>query len=95
MANTFKLLGRRILVTIPKRKESVIELTAEVERQLDEQMIKQWISLEVFAIGDSVDTVKVGDKVYISAASLTTTERIPIGDEVKMMVGEFDISIIW
>jgi hypothetical protein len=95
MANTFKLLGRRILVTIPKRKESVIELTAEVERQLDEQMIKQWISLKVFAIGDSVDTVKVGDKVYISAASLTTAERIPIGDEVKMMVGEFDVSIIW
>ncbi len=97
MESTFKsrLRGRRILITIPKRKESVIELTKEVERQLDEAMIKQWTSLEVFAIGDSVETVAVGDKVYISAEALARSERIPIGDETKMMVDEFDISIIW
>jgi hypothetical protein len=97
MQSTFKskLMGRRVLITIPKRKESVIELTPEVERQLDEAMIKQWTSLEVFAIGDSVQTVAVGDKVYISAESLARAERIPVGDETKMMVDEFDISIIW
>ena len=82
MANTFKLLGRRILVTIPKRKESVIELTAEVERQLDEQMIKQWISLEVFAIGDSTGYNQPKGMISLSA----TAPSMPYGYDSWRMV---------
>ena len=90
-----KLLGKRILLNIPARKESLIELTPEVERQLDEEMIKKWTELEVFAIGEDVTVVVPGDKVYISTSYLQSAERIIIGEEAKMMVLEFEIAIVW
>lgn len=90
-----KLLGKRILLNIPARKESLIELTPEVERQLDEEMIKKWTELEVFAIGEDVTVVVPGDKVYISTSYLQSAERIIIGEETKMMVLEFEIAIVW
>ena len=90
-----KLLGKRILLNIPARKESLIELTPEVERQLDEEMIKTWTELEVFAIGEDVTVVVPGDKVYISTSYLQSAERIIIGEEAKMMVLEFEIAIVW
>jgi hypothetical protein len=90
-----KLLGKRILLNIPARKESLIELTPETERQLDEEMIKKWTELEVFAIGEDVTVVVPGDKVYISTSYLQSAERIIIGEEAKMMVLEFEIAIVW
>jgi len=90
-----KLLGKRILLNIPARKESMIELTPETERQLDEEMIKKWTELEVFAIGEDVTVVVPGDKVYISTSYLQSAERIIIGEEAKMMVLEFEIAIVW
>jgi hypothetical protein len=90
-----KLLGKRILLNIPARKESLIELTPETERQLDEEMIKKWTELEVFAIGEDVTVVVPGDKVYISTSYLQNSERIIIGEETKMMVLEFEIAIVW
>jgi len=90
-----KLLGKRILLNIPARKESLIELTPETERQLDEEMIKKWTELEVFAVGEDVTVVVPGDKVYISTSYLQSAERIIIGEEAKMMVLEFEIAIVW
>lgn len=90
-----KLLGKRILINVPKRPESLIELTPEVEKQLEAEMIKQWTSLEVSEIGDKVESIKKGDRVYIPAGVLTSAERIPVGEDTKMMVNEFDISIVW
>jgi hypothetical protein len=90
-----KLLGKRILLNIPARKESLIELTPETERQLDEEMIKKWTELEVFAVGEDVTAVVPGDKVYISTSYLQSSERIIIGEETKMMVLEFEIAIVW
>lgn len=90
-----KLLGKRILISIPKRPESVIELTPETERQLEMEMIKQWSKLEVFEIGQDVEKIAKGDSVYVSTNVLTNGERITIGDDVKMLVNEYDVSIVW
>lgn len=90
-----KLLGKRILLNIPARKESAIELTPEVQRQLDEEMIKKWTALEVFAVGEDVSIVAPGDKVYISTSYLQDAERIVIDEVTKLMVLEFEIAIIW
>ena len=90
-----KLLGKRILLNIPARKESMIELTPETERQLDEEMIKKWTALEVFAIGADVNVVVPGDKVYIGTGYLSDAERIIIDEETKLMVSEFEIAIVW
>jgi len=90
-----KLLGKRVLLSTPKRKESIIELTPETERAMDEDMIKLWTALEVYAIGTDVTLVKAKDKVYVSVSSLSSAERIVIADETKLLVNEFEVVIIW
>ena len=77
-----KLLGKRVLLTTPRKKESIIELTPEVERQLEMDMIQEWTNLEVYAVGTDVTTFKPGDKVYVSVSSLSSAERIMIGEDV-------------
>jgi hypothetical protein len=90
-----KLLGKRVLLSTPKRKESIIELTPETERAMDEDMIKLWTALEVYAIGTDVTLVKAKDKVYVSVSSLSSAERIVIANETKLLVNEFEVVIIW
>ena len=90
-----KLLGRKVLLTIPKRPESVIELTPEVEKQLEAEMIKQWSKLEVYKTSADVEAVKEGDFIYVSSNVLMNAERITIDEDVKMLINEYDISIVW
>ena len=90
-----KLQGRRVLINVPKKKESVIELTAKDEEQIMQEAMKLWTKLEVYAIGDTVEKLAVGDKVYITTGSLQNAEKVEIEGEVKLMVSEGDIAIIW
>lgn len=96
MSQPFKSLeGRRVLITRPEKKESLIELTPEVERALDAELMKKWTNLEVFAVGADITRVAAGDRVYIPARALETAELVPVGEEVKLMVSDYDIAIIW
>lgn len=90
-----KLMGRRILVDVPKKKESVIELTAKDEDMIMRDAMKLWTNLNIYAVGDTVDKVKVGDKVYITTGSLEHSEKVEIDGEVKLMVSEGDVAIVW
>ena len=90
-----RLLGRKVLLTIPKRPESVIELTPEVEKQLETEMIKQWSKLEVYKTSADTEAVKEGDFIYVSSNVLMNAERITIEEDVKMLINEYDISIVW
>lgn len=96
MSQPFKSLeGRRVLITRPEKKESKIALTPEVEKALDAELMKKWTRLEVFAAGADVTRVKDGDFVYIPSTVLERAELVPIGEEVKLMVSDYDIAIIW
>jgi hypothetical protein len=92
-----KLRGRTILLNIPKRKESSIKLSAKDEETIMADAVKLWNKLTVFAIGDKVEEVAVGDQVYIrtSALNLEVVERIDIDGETKLVLNEGDIVIIW
>lgn len=96
MSQPFKSLeGRRVLISRPVKKESIIELTPEVEKALDAELMKKWTRLEVFATGADVTRVNTGDFVYIPSKVLEHAELIPVGEEVKLMVSDYDIAIIW
>ena len=98
MSNQFKSLrGRTILLDIPKRKESSIQLSAKDEEIIMAEAVKMWNKLTVFAIGDRVEEVAVGDQVYIrtSALNLEVVERIDIDGETKLVLNEGDVVIIW
>jgi hypothetical protein len=94
----FKLLrGRTILLDVPKKKESGLQLSAKDEDAIMQEAMKMWSKLNVFAVGDKVEEVKVGDKVYIrtNALNLEVVERIDIDGETKLVLNEGDVVIIW
>ena len=92
-----KLMGKRVLINVPEKKESVIELTVKDEEAIMQEAMKLWTKLEVYAIGDTVETdkVNVGDKVYITTGSLQNAEKVEIEGTIKLMVSQGDIAIVW
>ena len=94
----FKLLrGRTILLDVPKKKESGLQLSAKDEDAIMQEAMKMWSKLNVFAVGDKVEEVKVGDKVYVrtNALNLEVVERIDIDGDTKLVINEGDVVIIW
>jgi len=87
-----ELFGKRILINIPVIEKAVIELSPMQEAEREKEAIKKWTELEIFAIGNEVEKVKVGDKVYVQAFGLESAEKIMIGEEMKLLVKEFDIA---
>lgn len=95
MENNIKVMGSRVVLSIPPTPESTIELTEEVKAKLQAEFFQQLKSLEVFAVGEDVTKVKPGDKVYVPASVASHSDKIIIDNQVKMIVGERDIAIIW
>jgi hypothetical protein len=94
--NPFKTLrGRRILIEVPVKKESVITLSEKDKDALMYEAMKQWNRLTVYAIGDKVEEIAVGDSVYIPVPQLEQAEKVDIDGSVKLMFNEMDIAIIW
>jgi histidinol phosphatase-like enzyme len=91
------LRGRTILLDVPQRKKSSIELSAKDEEAMMQEAAKLWNKLNVYAIGDKVEEVEVGDQVYIrtSALNMEQVERIDIDGEIKLVLNEGDVIIIW
>ena len=88
-----KLLGKRILINVPVIEKPVIELNPAQEAEREKEAIKKWTELEVFAVGDEVEKIEVGDKVYVQTFALESAEKIMIGEEMKLLVKEFDIAL--
>jgi hypothetical protein len=98
MSKPFKLLrGRTILVSVPERKKSSIELSAKDEEAMMQEAAKLWSKLTVYAIGDKVEEVKEGDQVYVrtGALNMETVERIDIDGSIKLVLNEGDVVIVW
>jgi hypothetical protein len=85
--SAFKSLrGRTILLDVPQRKKSSIELSAKDEEAMMQEAAKLWNKLTVYAVGDKVEEVKVGDQVYVrtSALNMEQVERIDIDGEINV-----------
>jgi hypothetical protein len=92
-----KLRGRTILVSVPERKKSALELSAKDEEAMMQEAAKLWSKLTVYATGDKVEEVSVGDEVYVrtSALNMETVERLEIDGSIKLVLNEGDVIIIW
>ena len=92
----FKTLrGRRILIEVPKKKESVITVSEKDKDALMYEEMKAWNRLTIYAVGDKVEDVVAGDVVYIAVSQLEHSEKVDIDGSVKLMLNEMDIAIIW
>jgi hypothetical protein len=92
-----KLRGRTILLSVPERKKSAIQLSSKDEEALMAEAVKMWNKLTVYAVGDKVEEVSVGDQVYVRTAALNleVVERIDIDGQTKLVLNEGDVIIIW
>ena len=60
-----KLHGKRILIEKPVKPESQVILTPEAEAAMEQDLIKTWSKLKVFAVGSDCTHVQAGDMVYV------------------------------
>lgn len=93
--NNMKLKGKRVLLSKPFVEKSAIEISPEVQESIDRENMKKWTHLEVFAVGELVEGVSIGDKVYIPKSGLERSEVVEVEGDIKLMVSDFDIAIIW
>jgi hypothetical protein len=90
-----KLKGKRVLLSRPVLEKSAIELTPEIQAKLDQDNMKKWTHLEVFAIGDAVTEINVGDVVYLPKNAIEQCDVLEVDGEVKLMTSDFQIAIVW
>lgn len=90
-----KLKGKRVLLSKPELEKSPIHMSPEVQENLDKENMKKWTHLEVFAVGENVEGITIGDVVYIPKAALERSDVIEVEGEIKLMVSDFDVAVIW
>lgn len=90
-----ELKGIRILLSLPKRDDKGIILTPELEEQFNREYAQKMDNLEVFAVGDGVSDIKVGDQVYVPVEDLKRGTFISINGEDKLMVTSMAVALIW
>lgn len=93
----FKLRGNRVLLDKPAKPEPKTDLilNENVEAEQEKEMMKKWTHLNVHAVGEEVQDVNAGDKVYVRTGALHNAEIIEFGEDIKMIVKDFDIAMIW
>ena len=92
---SIKLFGHRVLLNRPKREERLIQLTPEMEEEMNMRELANLKRLEVYAIGKDVTEVAVGDVVYVNLMYLQSAELVEIEGEEKIMVRDSDIAFTW
>lgn len=96
MSKAFKKLrGNRILISKPEVKESAIELSEKDKALIEADLRKTWSQLEVYAVGDGVTEIAAGDKVYVRVTALELAEKIEIDGQMKFLIHDQDVAIIW
>ncbi len=91
-----ELRGKRILVTKPvSETKSLIEITPEVQAELDKELMTKWTRLTVFAVGTEVVDIKPNDEVYINASMLANAELVRLDDADYMMVLDHSVAIVY
>ena len=80
-----------------KQEEGKLDLilTEEMEKQQEQDMMKEWTHLNVHAVGTDVEDVKAGEKVYVRTGALHNAKIIDMEGAIKMMVTVHDIVMIW
>jgi hypothetical protein len=91
-----QLRGKRILITKPvSETKSVIEITPEVQAELDKDLMKKWTRLTVFAVGNEVTDLAAGDEVYVNASMLANAELVQLEGVDYMMVLDHAVAIVY
>lgn len=89
------LKGVRVLLTLPERDTKGIELSPELKEELDREYAAKLDKLEVYAIGDHVEGIEVGDFVYVPTEELKRGTFVTINEQAKLMVPSHAVALVW
>ena len=96
MEQGFKQLkGYRVLLSLPPRDTKGIELSPELEEELNREYASKMDNLEIYAIGDTVDNLQIGERVYVPVEELKRGTFVTINGQHKIMVSSMSIALIW
>jgi hypothetical protein len=92
-----KLLGNRIYLELPPQEEkSKLIVDENTKEALVREMAKKLSKLTVFAVGDTVSIVSVGDVVQVDPAILSRAPLISLSDDKQViLISVFDVIHIW
>ena len=78
-----------------QRVRSYRYLKASLKEELDREYAAQLDKLEVYAVGDAVEGIAPGDKVYVPTEELKRGTFVNINEEPKLMVPALAIALVW
>lgn len=91
-----QLRGKRVMIQKPEPEaKSIIQLTPEVEAQLEKEAIAKWTRLKVYAVGTEVTDIVAGDEVYITPGVLAAAEIFKVDEEIFMIVPDHAVAVIY
>ena len=91
----YTVRGTRVILTPPVIKESSIEVDEKLKKEILEEQMKKWTRLDVFAIGEEVTGIEVGNQVFVNPLFIRNAENIEIDGQVKIIVRAADVSVVW
>lgn len=95
MADFKQLRGNRILLDLPKKDEGKLIVDENTKEALEREMMQKLKRLTVYAAGDLITDIKVGDEILVDPAALSKAPVIPIGEDNKLLVSSFDVILVW
>jgi len=81
-----KLFGYRVYLLAPKVDSKNVLLSEESKRQMSKAKMQDFMKLEVYAIGDLVQTVKEGDIVLVDDVALSNAPFIDLTEDLSVIV---------
>lgn len=96
MADFKQLRGNRLLLDLPNEGESKLIVDENTKEALEKEILQKLDKLNVYAVGDLVTDIKVGDKVLVEPSAIRGKAVVfTIGGERKILVSPFDVVLIW
>jgi hypothetical protein len=95
MADFKQLRGNRLLLDLPKKDEGKLIVDDNTKEALEREMMQKLNKLTVYAVGDLITDIKVGDEILVDPAALHKAPVIPIAGENKLLVSPFDVILVW
>lgn len=92
-----KLLGNRVYLNMPKKEESKLIVDENTKEALKKELLNKMSKLTVYAVGDLVTSLEVGDEVLVDPEALARKATIiPLSkDKEVLLVSPFDIVHVW
>jgi hypothetical protein len=90
-----KIRGKRVYLNMPEITEHKVSISPELKKQLQEEAVTKFDRLTVYAFGEGVEGLNVGDEVFVDPQGLRRGVVFKVEDKEKICVADYDIMHIY